>query len=126
MKIINTRLHGILDYTSAAILLLPWVTGHYERGQDTLLLTALGGATILFSILTDYEFGLLKILPMKVHLVLDTLSALFLLAIPWLFPVTHYQFYWPVILGLAELLVVILSSSDPYRVTAKDVDITKP
>jgi hypothetical protein len=124
--IINTRLHGILDYSSAFILLLPWITGFYESGNDTLIFTLLGVATIVFSILTDYEFGLIKLLPMKVHLIFDTLSALFLIAMPWLFPVSHYQYYWPTLLGITELLVVILSSSQPYRVNVSETQIGKP
>src|SRR3954463_4133666 len=120
MKIINTRLHGILDYTSALILLLPWITGYYETSKDSLVFTLLGAGTIVFSIITDYEFGLIKILPMKVHLVLDTLSALFLIVMPWIFTVTNYQYHWPTLLGVLELLVVIMSTSQPYRVNKQE------
>jgi hypothetical protein len=126
MKIINTRLHGLLDYGSAFILLLPWITSFYTGAADTRILAAVGGITILFSVITDYEFGLVKLLPMKVHLLFDTLSALFLIAMPWLFPLNNYIFYWPVIFGAAALLVALLSSPVPYRVTSTDLDITKP
>jgi hypothetical protein len=126
MKIINTRLHGMLDYLSAMILLFPWFSNYYTGGPDTRILAALGGITILVSLLTDYEFGLIKLLPMKAHLVFDVLSALFLLAMPWLFPVYHYQLYWPVLLGAGGLLVVVLSSSESYRITKKDLNITQP
>src|SRR4051812_38432985 len=104
MKVINTRLHGMLDYLSAMVVLFPWFANYYTGGPDTRILAALGGITILVSLLTDYEFGLIKMLPMKAHLVFDVLSALFLLAMPWLFPLYHYAFYWPVVLGAAELL----------------------
>ena len=124
--LINTRLHGMLDYSSAVILLLPWITGFYPTAADTLALTILGGLTILFSILTDYEFGLIKLLPMKVHLVLDTISALFLISMPFTFTIIHYQYNWPVVLGVFELLVVILSGSQPYRVRASETQIGKP
>src|SRR5688572_2688062 len=92
MKVINTRLHGILDYASAFVLLLPWFSGYYTGGPDTRILAAVGGITILISLCTDYEFGLVKLLPMKAHLVLDVLVALFLIAMPWLFPVYHMFF----------------------------------
>jgi hypothetical protein len=72
-------------------------------------------------------FGrLIKFLPMGGHLVFDVLSAFFLIALPWVFPVYHYQFYWPVLLGAAELLVVLLSSSRPYRTTRRDINIMQP
>ena len=126
MKVINTRLHGILDYLSAFILLMPWFSNFYTGGDDTRILAALGGITILVSLVTDYEWGLVKFLPMGGHLVCDVLSALFLIAMPWLFPVYHYNFYWPVILGAGELLVVLLSSSKPYKVTRRDINIMQP
>lgn len=126
MKPVNTRLHGMLDYMSAFILLLPWIMEFYTGGTDTKIFAALGAATIVVSLCTDYEFGLLKFIPMKAHLVFDVISALFLMAMPWLFPVNHYTFYWPVLLGAGELLVVVLSSSSPYKYHRRDFNITVP
>ena len=126
MKVINTRLHGMLDYASAFVLLIPWITDFYTGGTDTKVLATVGGLTILVSLCTDYEFGLLKFIPMKVHLAFDVLSALFLIGMPWLFPVNNYQFYWPVLLGIGELLVIVMSSSEPYRVRRKGYNITTP
>src|SRR3954462_5191068 len=114
MKIINSRLHGMLDYLSAMVLLFPWFSNYYTGGPDTRILAALGGIIIIVSLLTDYEFGLIKMLPMKVHLVFDVICALFLIAMLRLFPVYHYHLYWPVLLGAGELLVVLFSSSETY------------
>lgn len=126
MKIINTRLHGIFDYLTAVALFMPWFSNFYTGGGDTRIFAALAGLTLLISLLTDYEFGLIKLIPMQLHLVFDVLSALFLITMPWTLPVYHYHFYWPVILGLGELLVVVLSSSKAYRVTRRDLNITLP
>lgn len=126
MKIINTKLHGMLDYMAGTVLLIPWITMFHERGNDTVFLTILGTATIFMSLLTNYELSLIKLIPMKVHLVFDVLSALLLIATPWIFSVEHYQLYWPTLLGMGELLVVILSRSTPYHLTRQDLDITRP
>ncbi len=126
MKIISTKLHGIFDYSSGLILLLPWITNFNQSSADTQVLAALGAMTIFLSLLTDYEFGLIKLLPMKVHLILDVCQAALLIATPWMFPVRNYAFYWPVVLGVAELIIIVLSSSKPYQVTRRDLDITKP
>jgi hypothetical protein len=124
-KPVNTRLHGIFDYSSAFILLLPWITNYHERGQDTLIFAALGIITALYSLLTDYEFGLVKLIPMKVHIVLDILSALFLIAMPWLTGVMNYYLYWPVLLGVAELVIIFLSSTRPYVTTRTDKSLVE-
>lgn len=116
----------MLDYMAAFALLMPWIFEYYTGGTDTRILAALGGLTILVSLCTDYEFGLLKFIPMRVHLVFDVLSALFLVAVPWLFPMRHFVYYWPVLLGAGELLVVVLSSPVPYRFKPSDYNITVP
>lgn len=126
MKIINTKLHGILDYSSGIVLLLPWITNYSQRSSDTLLLAGVGAAIIFMSLLTDYEFGLIKMIPMRGHLLLDIASALLLIASPWLFPVYNYLLYWPLLFGVFELLVVLLSSHRPYQITGDDLHITRP
>ena len=126
MKIINTRLHGILDYVAAFFLLLPWMINFDTGGPDTRIMAVLGGLTIAISLCTDYEFGLLKIIPIKFHFIFDVLSAFLLLSLPWFISEMSVAYYWPVVLGAAEILIVVLSSSDPYSVKPRDIDITKP
>lgn len=124
-KIINTRLHGILDYITAFVLVLPWVVDYYSSNEDTWKIAAAGALIFLYSVITNYEFGLIKLIPMKVHLVLDILIGLFLVASPWLFEFNLYT-NWTMVVGFASLLIVLLSSTSPYRVTRRDLDITKP
>jgi hypothetical protein len=125
-KPINTRLHGIMDYTFGFILLLPWIVNYHQGSKDTDIIALTGAATIVLSLMTDYELSVVKVVPMKAHLFIDVLSGLLLIALPFLFPVSHYYLYWPVILGLGELLIVLLSSSKPFVVTKKDLNITRP
>ncbi|HYO11472.1 MAG TPA: hypothetical protein VER17_21085 [Tepidisphaeraceae bacterium] len=73
MAMISTRTHGVLDYVvGAAITALPHVM-KCERPTATLLKMAGIGAG-LYSMMTDYERGLVKVLPMEAHLALDALS----------------------------------------------------
>jgi len=124
-KIVNTRLHGILDYTTAFVLVLPWIVDYYSKNEDTWKLAAIGGIIFLYSIITDYEFGLIKLLPMKVHLVLDVLIATLLIITPWLFVYNLYT-NWAMFMGIALIVIVILSSASAYKITKRDLDITKP
>ena len=126
MRIIRTQLHGLIDYLFALALLLPLITGHGTTGKDTIVFTILGIAVIVMSMVTDYEFGLMKIIPMKLHLFLDLIISFFIIAMPMIFPMENYYLYWPVILGVSGVIVTILSSSRPYIRKRDDKDITKP
>src|SRR5436190_853438 len=110
-KPINTKLHGIIDYAFAFVLLLPWITDFNQASRDTIMLSSVGILVVFTSVLTDYEFGLIKLIPMRVHLVLDILISIFLVATPWIFPVYNYLYYWPLLLGCFGLLTVLLSSA---------------
>lgn len=80
-----TKLHGYMDYLmGVALLLLPF-TFYFPDGAATTILVILGAGTIVYSLITDYELGLFKLLPMKVHLGIDLLAGIFLIASPWLF-----------------------------------------
>ena len=69
-KPIPTKAHGVLDYLSdGALCALPRVL-HWEPGA-TQLLTGAAAATLIYSALTCYELGLVKVLPMPLHLALD-------------------------------------------------------
>ena len=72
MRVVPTWLHGVGDmlYVVTA-LALPNLLGWSRRTRRVMGLAA--GFTLLYSALTRYEFGLIKLLPMKVHLLLDGL-----------------------------------------------------
>ena len=72
-KPISTRVHGILDYMTAAFLhTLPRVMGW--SGTATCVMDTAGVAATTYSLMTRYEMGVLKVLPMKAHLTLDAVS----------------------------------------------------
>lgn len=70
MKIVSPRLHGVMDYAAAgALLVLPRKMGFSK--PTTNLMTGAGAAVLGMSLLTRYPLGLVRILPMPVHLALD-------------------------------------------------------
>ena len=84
MKLLSTQVHGILDYASVgALLLLPRALGWSK--PVTTLLTGAALGTLAYSLLTRYELGAMKSLPMQTHLDLDALSGMTLAAAPLLF-----------------------------------------
>jgi hypothetical protein len=68
-----------MDYLSVATLLaLPRMLNASDR--TTMVFTVVALTALVYSLLTRYELGLFKALPMTVHLVLDFLSGALLLA----------------------------------------------
>ncbi|MBA3648404.1 MAG: hypothetical protein H0W62_07630 [Chitinophagales bacterium] len=116
MKFIPTRVHGLLDYAVAALFIaLPFLFDFDRNGAESWIFISLGIATIVYSLLTDYELGLIKTISMQAHLLLDLLNGIFLAASPWIFNF-HEKVYLPhLLLGLTELLVVVFSQRIPYK-----------
>jgi hypothetical protein len=120
MRILSTYVHGILDYiVGVALIVAPNIFGFSELGGSAVLVPrVLGAAAILFSLLTNYEWGVLKVIPMRVHLVVDFLSGALLAGSPWLFGFANEPANaWAphVVVGLTEILVVLLSQTEPRR-----------
>src|SRR3954470_12689855 len=104
MNLIPTRVHGFLDYIVGLLLIVaPWLFGFSHHGAASSVPIFLGAAAILYSLLTRYELGLIKVIPMPAHLALDVLSGIFLALSPWIFGFNHFV-KWPhVIFGLIEI-----------------------
>jgi hypothetical protein len=63
-KPISTKAHGFLDYMTAGLLVtLPRALGWSTCA--TRLLDASAAGTVAYSLLTQYELGVVKALPMK-------------------------------------------------------------
>jgi len=116
MKVLSTKAHGVLDYLVGALMIAaPWIFNFANGGAETWVFVALGIATLIYSLVTNYEFGAAKILSMRTHLVIDTLAGLFLAASPWIFQFAN-EVFWPhLIIGIIELCVVIITDPIPYR-----------
>jgi hypothetical protein len=123
---INSRLHAILDYGMAFMLLLPWIVNFNDKSPDSILFFFLGSIIIIYSLMTDYELGMVKLIPMGTHRVFDFVSGLILVLTPLLFEVYSYYLYWPAMLGVLMILLSVFSSSVSYRITRRDLDITRP
>ena len=109
-QVINTRMHGVLDYVVGLLLAAsPWLLGFYKDGPETWLPVSLGLLTVLYSLFTDYELGLVKKMPMSWHLTLDLMSGLLLGISPWAFG--FYDDVWlpHAAIGALEIVVVLMS-----------------
>ncbi len=81
---ISPRVHGILDYATVVIFLnAPMVLGF--SATPSAVLYWLAGLHLLMTGLTDFPYGVFKVIPFRIHGVLDVLGGIFLLAAPWIF-----------------------------------------
>lgn len=110
---IDTKIHGYLDYMMGALLLLLPLLFDLPDGAATTIPVVLGAGAILYSLITDYELGILKILSMKVHLGLDLMSGLLLAASPWLFDFADDVYLPFVILGIIEIGAALMTKKHP-------------
>lgn len=119
MKVISTRVHGMMDYALGLLLIIaPWLLGFAEGGAETWIPVILGVGIILYSLMTDYEMGAVKTISMKGHLWLDGIGGLFLALSPWLFGFDEIVYLPHLILGLIEIGTALMTdpvSSVEYR-----------
>lgn len=114
MKPIPTSIHGLLDYSTGALFLVsPWLLGFSRQPAARQVAVGTGLAVLGLSVLTDYEAGLVRRIPMKTHLTIDTATGVLVAASPWLFDFAR-RVYWPhVAFGLLEFGAGLLTQSTP-------------
>jgi len=114
MRFLTTRVHGVLDYTVGLLLIAaPWLLGFAQGGAETWVPVGLGFTTIVYSLLTDYELGLVRRLQMPLHLWLDAGAGVLLAVSPWLFNFDQLVWIPHVVVGVTEVVVAFLSQTVP-------------
>jgi len=119
MKHISSRSHGVLDYAAGVLLLVaPFLFGFADNEPARNAAWIVGASALIYSLLTAYELGVVKLIPYRVHLGLDIAAGIFLAASPWLMDFADY-ITWPhVTLGILEIGVALMSR--PAGATADD------
>lgn len=116
MRFINTRIHGYLDYVIGFLLICaPWALGfdHIDPAKWTAII--IGAGAFFYSIITDYELGLLKLIPMSGHLIIDLLAGVVLAASPWIFGFSDLVFWPHLIVGILEIGVSLTTEKHPAK-----------
>ncbi|NJL95482.1 MAG: hypothetical protein HC915_18030 [Anaerolineae bacterium] len=85
-RIISPYVHGIFDYIGAIVLLLaPNLFGFADEGGAAVWIPRVLGVAILgMALITNYRLGVLRILPMPAHLMVDYVAGPFLAVSPFL------------------------------------------
>ena len=73
MKRMSTATHGLVDYiVGGALMAIPPMLRMGWKSKA--ILSSSGAVSGIYSTLTNYERGLVRVLPMKAHLTLDAIS----------------------------------------------------
>jgi hypothetical protein len=121
MRIIPTRLHGVMDYAIGILLIAsPWIFGFAdESGTAKWTFIVIGAAMLLTSLMTNYELGAMKVIPMHIHLWVDAVAGIVLALSPWIFGYsndTGANGWVPaLVIGLLELGTAAMSDPWPQR-----------
>ena len=117
MRIIPTRIHGMLDYATGLLLLIsPYLFGFSRVGGAAQYLPMLMGVAIIgLSLVTDYELSIAKLIPMPTHLAGDVAAGALLAVSPWLFGFSDRVYLPHLIIGLAEIGAGLMTRTTPDR-----------
>jgi hypothetical protein len=112
---ISSVLHGATDYTVGTTLLtvFPKLAG-IEGTESAKQVRASGAFHAGYSTLTNYELGIVKVIPYKVHLALDLAGAIAIAATPFVTGQwTKGRKHWVPHVGLALFELQSLLMTDP-------------
>lgn len=118
LRFIPTKVHGALDYIVAiALVFAPMIFSFQSVGGAAVAIPMiLGVGLFLYSLLTNYEWGIFKVINMPYHLVIDVVASLLLALSPFLFGfINETPNAWlpHIIVGITVILVVICSKTAP-------------
>jgi hypothetical protein len=119
MRFLSTRVHGVIDYATGALLIVaPWLFGFADGTAAQWVPMVLGAGILVMSLITDYELSLTRIVPMGAHLAVDGLGGALLAVSPWLFGFAD-RTYWPhLIIGIAEIGGSLVTRTRPDTTSA--------
>lgn len=114
MRFLPTKIHGVLDYSMGLLLIVaPWIFGFANGGAAQWVPIILGAGAILYSLMTNYELGIARVISMPGHLTLDFICGAFLAVSPWLFGFSDYVYLPHLILGLLEMGAALSTKTTP-------------
>lgn len=115
MRYIPTKVHGLLDYVVGLLLIaMPWMLKIDPETAQAMIFIILGVMALVYSIFTKYELGLVHVIAMPFHLVLDTLSGFVLALSPWLFSFSEEMYLPHVLVGVLEIGVAVMTKAKPW------------
>jgi hypothetical protein len=111
---IPSKVHAVIDYIVGLVLLFaPEIFGFSDIGGPAVTIPrVLGVAILVMTVLTKHELGIIKVIPLRLHLWVDIIASAFLAVSPFLFNFSDDQanVWMPHLLaGIAYLLISLVT-----------------
>lgn len=114
MKLISIKLHSILDYLFAIVLVLsPWIFMFNKDIFDAGSPVIIGFVLLAYNLFTDYNYSLAKLIPFRYHLLFDLALGFVLGLSPWLLSFEDIVYLPHVFLGAVLILLALNTNRDP-------------
>jgi hypothetical protein len=115
MKFINNKMHGVLDFvTVIAFALIPTIFG--LAGIPAYLSYALAVIHLLMTLITNFEFGVLKAIPLKFHKFVEMAVGPVLIVIPWILGFSNDMKSRWVFIALG-IVIILVGQFSEYKVS---------
>ena len=113
MRFLPTKIHAILDYLVATIMMMmPWFGKFAYGGTETYVIVIAGVMATLSSLATDYELGIFRKISMRTHLWLDFAFGVLLIVSPWLF-MFHERTVLPyLVFGIYQVMASLITKQE--------------
>jgi hypothetical protein len=107
---LSRRTHGLLDYLLGVLIMAsPWLFGFSGQRAAPQLALALGGALLLVSALSNYEMGLVPLIPFPGQRFFDCVIGIALAGASWHFDMNGIAAAVFTTLGLGLLLSAVFT-----------------
>jgi hypothetical protein len=108
---ISLKTHNVLDYIFGVVLAFcPYYFNFATIDVARTVFQTAGVGLIVYSLLTNYRYSIIKAIPVRAHMVLDVINGALVLLAPWIFgyrgSLTDFQTGVHVVLGLAVFALV--------------------
>jgi hypothetical protein len=117
LRVVPTKAHAAVDHLVGPALMLAPELFRLKGDRKESLVPRLTGATAgIYSNLTDYELAAKRVLPMRVHLMLDAASGTLLGAAPWVLGTARRgtRHWLPhALVGAMEVALALTTKTEP-------------
>lgn len=111
MKVISSKVHGLLDYVTVVFLLLS-PTLFNMQGALAIFTYVLGGIHFLLTALTAFELGVIKVIPFRLHGLIEIFVAIALTAVAFWFRSQDIPLGYHFYLALATIILLVFTLTD--------------